>query len=436
MNFEQQVIEVPLEMLHLWTENPRDPVDKNATDSDIIRRAIKNDSGNWNLPQLLSEMGRRYCYNELPTIVLIEDRYIVYDGNRRVALLKCIQNPEIFEVATNSFWMMDVPENLKNQKSLPCNLCSLDIALDIVERTHASSKKWGKLQFEQFRYYHRGYPKGPLMVIDEAGDGIVSREKKLNEECVETRLLTEKNLNDIGMSIKDGVLLSNHSVEESKSILKDIAETRSRNLTSYRTNPGRLKDALCELDHEKYDCIAPFDESGFVVRVAPSDVGVLDGAKGVRLRKKCACKHDFKLFNGVLRPKGVKSNNLYRAIDDMYLDYKKQPKKKNGYLPIIAFSIRLLLEVCAREYYASDSAVRHDESGALKSFLKEAKKSLRELPFEERNELSLQAEWLRGDYNFDGIIAKWAHGLLLANEGSVMRASIVAGDIIRSMWSD
>ena len=68
--------------------------------------------------------------------------------------------------------------------------------------------------------------------------------------------------------------------------------------------------------------------------------------------------------------------------------------------------------------------------------MKEAKKSLRELPFEARNELSLQAEWLRGDYNFDGIIAKWAHGLLLANEGSVMPASIVAGDIIRSMWSD
>lgn len=88
-NRDQQVISIPLTQLHLWTENPRDPIDESSKDADIIRRAIENKSGNWNLDVLINEMGDLYLYNELPTVVQSTDgSYTVYDGNRRIAIMK------------------------------------------------------------------------------------------------------------------------------------------------------------------------------------------------------------------------------------------------------------------------------------------------------------------------------------------------------------
>ena len=56
---EQVIITIPLSKLRLWTENPRDPVDNSLSDSEIIQRAIANDSNNWNLDSLIYQMGKR-----------------------------------------------------------------------------------------------------------------------------------------------------------------------------------------------------------------------------------------------------------------------------------------------------------------------------------------------------------------------------------------
>ena len=96
----QKVVSIPISELHLWTENPRDPVDTTLSDEEIIVRAINDPSNNWNLDKLLSNFGDQYYYNQLPTVVLENNSYVVYDGNRRVALLKCIQSSELFSIAT------------------------------------------------------------------------------------------------------------------------------------------------------------------------------------------------------------------------------------------------------------------------------------------------------------------------------------------------
>ena len=94
---EQEIKSIPLSKLRLWTENPRDPVDESMSDSEIIKRAIANDSDNWNLDSLIVEMGKRYHLNEIPVVVAnADDTFTVYDGNRRVALLKCIKDPDLY----------------------------------------------------------------------------------------------------------------------------------------------------------------------------------------------------------------------------------------------------------------------------------------------------------------------------------------------------
>lgn len=71
-------------------------MDLALTDEEIALRALDDPSNNWNLGKMLKDLGPQYHYNELPTVVYENDKYIVYNGNRRVALLKCLQSPHAF----------------------------------------------------------------------------------------------------------------------------------------------------------------------------------------------------------------------------------------------------------------------------------------------------------------------------------------------------
>lgn len=270
---EQKISTIPLSKLRLWTENPRDPVDNSLSDSEIIQRAIANDSDNWNLDSLIYQMGKRYHFNEIPVVVENDDgTFTVYDGNRRVALLKCIQDPYLCQEAFHRLGVFEVEPELQKLTAMPCNVCTREIALEIVERIHRSSNKWGKLQYEQFLHNFRGQPKGPLMLLDEASGGLVTNNRKLNEEYVENRLLTESNLNKIGFTVRDNELVTNHEPDVALKILNDIARVRIRNLSAARKNPGKLKEALLELNPEKYANISPFDEKGPIVRLSGKDI--------------------------------------------------------------------------------------------------------------------------------------------------------------------
>ena len=84
----QQIKEIDINDLVLWTENPRDPIDKNATDQEVVDHAIDDNMSKWNLSKLAKEMRGYYDFSELPTVVYHGDKPIVYDGNRRMILAK------------------------------------------------------------------------------------------------------------------------------------------------------------------------------------------------------------------------------------------------------------------------------------------------------------------------------------------------------------
>lgn len=255
-------------------------------------------------------------------------------------------------------------------------------------------------------------------------------------------MLTESNLNKIGFSIKNNELVTNHSLEEAVEILKDIARIRNEDLSSARKNAGRLKDALIELNPDRYANISSFNESKPITKLggsnAPNNRKEMSTAKALphKRRKPVKTKEEV-LFGGMLRPKGSRSNELYRAIDDIYHFYLKNEQKRFHYLPIVAFSMRLLLEICAQEYFKASDPNNDCKDGALKPFLKEAKKKMTETAnFEDINEITLNSEWIDGKYNFEGILSKWAHGTLSADKESIVRVSRLAGNIIRLMWSN
>lgn len=103
---EQEVKYLDLKDLVLWTENPRDPIDPNASDQEVVDRALSDPNLKWSLDKLCAEMGEYYDLSELPTVVYHGKRPVVYDGNRRMVLgkikLGLVTVPEGTELAIPS----------------------------------------------------------------------------------------------------------------------------------------------------------------------------------------------------------------------------------------------------------------------------------------------------------------------------------------------
>lgn len=119
---DQEVKYIDIRELVLWTENPRDPIDKNASDQDIVDRALNDKLKKWTLAKLSTEMGDYYDFSELPTVFYHGKRPVVYDGNRRMILGKIKRG------------LVKAPDGIKEQLAdfpdkIPCNVCEKQFAL-------------------------------------------------------------------------------------------------------------------------------------------------------------------------------------------------------------------------------------------------------------------------------------------------------------------
>lgn len=197
----QKVKILNLKDLVLWTENPRDPIDARAKDQDIVDRAFLDINHKWSLEKLAKEMGDYYDFSELPTVVYINSRPVVYDGNRRIILGKIkhgyVNLSDDSIVDTLPF----IPQEI------PCNVCTEEIALNNVYRKHADSGSWSALERDMFvdRFMKRG--KSIFLQFEEC-TGMISKHPSLNQRFVKEEILTEHTLNDLGFEFKDNKLYS------------------------------------------------------------------------------------------------------------------------------------------------------------------------------------------------------------------------------------
>lgn len=168
-----------------------------------------------------------------------------------------------------------------------------------------------------------------------------------------------------------------------------------------------------------------------------NDIGSQLNDKGGAPQRRKPVSHatDKRMFGKAIRPKGIESNNLYRAIDWIDAQYLKSPVELSHLLPILGFSLRLLMETVAREYYSSLGKDLGDN--ALSNFVKEvAKPAIKaKLSSAESNELALDSEWIKGNYKFEALLAKWAHGTLPVDRSTLVRQSELVALIINETWS-
>lgn len=419
---KQQIKVIKIEDLCLWTENPRDPMNPNDSDFDVIKRAIKDEKLKWDLPRLIKEMGEYYDLSELPTVVKEDGKFIVYDGNRRIAVLKYLQNEELYRKLGGGLFFKEEPRELKEILEIPCNVCTKETALINVERKHVNSGSWGPLEREYFLHIHRGQKKSLFLKFEEQTGGAISSHPKMNQRFVKDELLTKKKLEEIGIGFNEkGELVSNISKEEVESIIDKIVTAVEENKIMTRgVNRGKLKDTLVQENPKMKDVIKGFDKNG--------QENVLDmkfNSEGIRKVQKTRRKNNKNIiFGRTLVLKAGDVNNLYCAIVSIYNKHKDD----ETVWPIIGMSLRLLLDVAARSHYDALSSSVSNKDEIYTIFLKEAKTQMKDK--RDINFLSLTYDWLSGTHRMEGILSKYAHGNITTNINDILSNSYIIADIL------
>jgi hypothetical protein len=333
----QQIENINIKDLVLWTENPRDPITSSSTDQDVASKAWTDDKGKWQLRKLCREMKHHYDFSELPTIVYQNNKPIVYDGNRRIILAKLKHNYvelEDFDVEL----LPDIP------RLIPCNVCSEDIAIENIYRKHADSGSWSPLDRDLFLYKFRGEPKSTFLKFDESTN-LISVNSHLNKGFVKKEILTNEKLREMGFDFNDNnELESKHTVEESKQIFEDISTKVKAKFITTRNKRGKIIEVL---NKETRSLIEKNKSNNFrKIRVESSSLK-LDIKKKITPRTK---KKDQTIFNETLYIKSGQVSDLYRDIVDLYTHYSENKDTFSQFFPsVIRMALRLLTEAAAED---------------------------------------------------------------------------------------
>lgn len=332
----QKVEYIDLEKLVLWTENPREPINPDATDQDIVDKALEDKLSKWSLPKLAKEMGNYYDFSELPTVVYHDKKPVVYDGNRRIILGKIKHK------------LVDIPGNTNIQlpefpKEIPCNVCTKKIALNNVYRKHSETGSWLPLERDLFLNKFMGKEKSTFLAIDEH-TGIISANPHLNQRFVKDEIFKDEILKSIGFIILDGKLHSVHTKEEGYAILNDISQKIEQKDITTRKNRGKVIEVLNPESQRLID-------ENKKKKPKPYEIKQQKYTEPKEKKRLTRRMHPQKaqLFGGKLYLRMGEVSDLYRDIVDLHKFYTDEKDTLSKNFPnIIRMALRLLCETAAK----------------------------------------------------------------------------------------
>lgn len=333
---DQEVKYINIRELVLWTENPRDPIDENAVDQDIVNRALDDNLQKWTLAKLAKEMGAYYDFSELPTVVYHGKKPVVYDGNRRIILGKIKHG------------LVTAPDGAKTEipefpEEIPCNVCAEQIALNNVYRKHSDTGSWQPLERDIFLNKFMGKEKSLLLTLEEE-TGIISANPHLNQRFVKDEIFKEEILKSMGFNFVNGKLYSVHNDNEARSILSDISKKIEEKVITTRKNRGKVVEVLDPVSQKLIDQNKKnkprLTSLSFAAKPAPNR----------KRQSRRTTKNVTELFGGKLYLRIGEVSNLYRDISDLYEFYiKKKAQLSLTFPSIIRMSLRLLCETAAKD---------------------------------------------------------------------------------------
>ena len=303
-----------------------------------------DEDAKWNLKKLAKEMGEYYDFSELPTVVFIDTKPVVYDGNRRMVLAKIKHH--LVSVPENDIVIPEIPD------VIPCNVCSENIALQNVYRKHAESGSWDPLERDIFVHKFMHKEKSIFLAFDEATHGFISNNKIMNQRFVRDEILTSSGLKLLGISVENSQLQTTHNEEELKTILQDLLEKIRTKEISTRNRRGKILEVLDVRSRElidknknnQYHVIPTFMDGKI------KDNNETNGKEASQKRTPRVASTKPLFFGKVLSLKKGDVNNLYRDISEMHAYYiANKPHFSDSFHSIIRMALRLLCEAASNE---------------------------------------------------------------------------------------
>lgn len=380
----QQVSEIPIDSLVLWSENPRDPISADADNREIIENALHGPKSStaWRLEDLAVGMGATYDCSELPTVVYDDarEKYIVFDGNRRIALAM-IQRYEI--PGLNVQFPLFPPEKM------PCNVCDRETAIRNVYNKHVGSGSWQVYDRDVFANKYMNKPKSVLVRLEEL-IGAISRYPQLNQGYVRDDVLNEKHLKEFGLdpsTIDYGVpsdVLEDFVREIASAIDRKLINTRGgRNSPLEHIDSSileRIEESKVNRAHMRPDRLFSEQERSTgesAARDATLDKSVLnEEPKKASRRTRTVKPKQYQAFGEILRLRPGDVNNLYRVLDELWRRFESgQIQSSEAFPGLFRVGLRLVVEAAAREIYPKKAKPLIDYIGAFRD---EAWAALRE----------------------------------------------------------
>jgi len=345
----QEITNIRLSELVLWTENPRDPISPEAINQDVAEKALQDKENRWNLSKLIAEMGDFYDYSEIPTVVIEQGKPVVYDGNRRVLLGK-IKSGELMVPDGYNIDTSGIPSF---PYELPCNVCDRETALKSVFRKHSTTGTWDILGRDIFMSKYMNEPKSTFLTMEEY-TGIISSNPYMNQRFVKDEVLVDRVLNLLGIKVESGKLFTNLTEDGLRRVLQDIVDKVSNKSISTRSNRYHVVDALDETTKRivEKNKTEPYKEVTMCQPLASPQTA--SKQQHPRLTKRTKRK-DLVFLGDIAVLKAGDVNNLYRDIRALGEYYTSNKGDLSGSFPaLLRMALRLLVETASRDESMND----------------------------------------------------------------------------------
>ncbi len=446
---------IKISELSLWDENPRFP-DKyfNQTEEELIDFFVKKK--NFKIKELAEAIVKYFYLPQLEKVVVLElqDQNIVIEGNRRLTTYKLLANPELTQNKKLKVFFKELSSNISINEDyeLECIITGdKEEALKYVDRKHNNGNfevGWGQAERDNFKA-RRGRASNKELFRIEMSKIVKSldipeefKEQVLGKGYVTTffRIIDSKPAYDLyGFSFQDGkLIIEDKDFKEKLKVIvyevlnkKTLDGDKDLNTRTLNKNPEKeeyLKSVKKE-HSEKVDEIIKKHTQKDIFGEEKVDIPKIS-KKTKSIKKTPITKPNEELFGRTLSLKQGKVNNLYRAIVKIYEQNSKTDTELEIILPILGMSLRLILDVAAREYYKENNDEKFNENAPYKSFLKLIKKHFKDNFEKEKSNYLALSDLISSENNLEALLAKYAHGDIEFRKQDVISNSFIIGDIL------
>lgn len=395
-----EFIKLSVSSILLDQNNPRFP---SVAEQRAALHAMLNEQGDkiYNLACDIAQYG----LDPSKRLIIFKEggKYIDGDGNRRITALKILETPDLIKTHNSYARFKKLSKSIAGGK--------IDEVECVVFQSRSSIRHWLEIN-------HSGE-------LDGRGQIPWSSEQKQRFKGIKTmgllakeKLLGEKLITDDEFDLVNVTTLTRLLDSKPGRTTLLIKKKNGNIIFGDLKNLSRVYKSLIgksvkEVYHKE-------DRKKFLSEVLKNK-GNLWHRRTHRIKGE-----DRPIFGGelILQPGLV--NNIYRDICEIY----ERSKDTGRCVEILGFSMRLILDVAAREYFTKNPDPKLKRDDIYKEYIKLVKSHVSQ---KDKNTLSLDTSIknLIEEVNVEALLSKLAHGSVHANIQMVLTLSNIVGSILK-----